>query len=331
MLKFLVLADFHYKKGMYTTTVGDLECILDRAAAEKVDFVIQLGDLCNDYLGSPEILRCFLQNRHGLKVYGVLGNHELESEGNSLEVVIPQLCNQPVTFAGEKKAYWYTDWNEFRLIALDTNHSYSEALGIWEHNHTNTVGHPAGNIYPHALGPEQLNWLDEMLADADEKGQICIIFTHATLAGMWDETPDADAFQAILRKHPNRVLTVMNGHNHKDHHNIIDNVLYVDFNTVRNGRWRLEDAHHYPDALTYNLEGYDSEGNPTEVTTVPLNSLDQAINTWFFQDPLSAIVTIDGKTVIVEGQKTQWIHGINPPNPPDGCYPQITDLKITLE
>ena len=331
MPKFLVLADLHYKKGMYATTVGDLEAILDRAAREKVDFVVQLGDLCNDYLGSPEILRTYLQNRHGLKVYGVLGNHELESEGNSLEVVIPLLCNQPVTFAGEKKAYWFTDWNEYRLIALDTNHSYNEAQGIWEHYPTNSVGHPAGNIYPHALGPEQLNWLDEVLTDADKKGQICIIFTHATLAGRWDETPDADAFQAVLRKHPDRVLTVLNGHNHKDHHAIIDNVLYVDFNTVRNGRWRLEDAHHYPDALTFQLEGYDPQGNLTEVTGIPLNSLSQAINTWFFQDPLSAIVTVDGKTVTVEGSKTQWVHGIEPPNPPDGCYPQITDLKITLK
>lgn len=331
MLKFLVFADFHYKKGMYTTTVSDLEAILDRAAEEKVDFVIQLGDLCNDYLGSPEILQTYLRNRHGLPVYGILGNHELESEGNSLEVVIPQLCNQPVTFAGDKKAYWYTDMGEYRLIALDTNHSYNEKLGLWEHYPTNSVGHPAGNIYPHALSPEQLSWLDDVLTDADEKDLTCLIFTHATLAGRWDETPDADAAQAVIRKHPGRVLMVLNGHNHKDHHAIIDNVLYVDFNTVRNGRWRLEDEHHYPDELTYQLENYDSQGNPTDVQNVPLNSLSQAINTWFFRDPLSAIVTVDGKTITVEGSKTAWIHGIEPPNPPDGCQPWISDLKITLQ
>ena len=331
MLKFLVLADFHYKKGMYTTTVGDLECILDRAAAEKVDFVIQLGDLCNDYLGSPEILRCFLQNRHGLKVYGVLGNHELESEGNSLEVVIPQLCNQPVTFAGEKKAYWFADLGEYRLIAMDTNHSYNEALGIWEHNHTNTVGHPAGNIYPHALGPEQLVWLDEVLTDADAKQQQCLIFTHADMTGLWDPSPDAYAAQAVIQKHPGRVLMVLNGHNHKDHFAVIDNVMYMDINTVRNGRWKLEANHHYPDELTFDLEKYDAQGNPTEVQNIPLNSLSQAINTWFFADPLCAVVTIEGRTIAVDGSQTQWIYGIEPPNPPDGCYPRITDHNITLK
>ena len=331
MLKFLVFADFHYKKGMYTTTVSDLEAILARAAREKVDFVVHLGDLCNDYLGSPEILRTTLQNPYDLPVYGVLGNHELESEGNSLEVVIPQLCNRPVTFAGEKKAYWFTDWNEYRLITLDTNHSYNEALGIWEHNHTNTVGHPEGNIYPHSLGPEQLNWLDEVLTDADEKQKKCLIFTHADLTGLWDPSPDAYAAQAVIGKHPGRVMLVLNGHNHKDHFTVIDNVMYMDINTVRNGRWKLEEKHHYPDELTFGLEKYDIQGNPTEVQNIPLNTLSQAINTWFFQDPLSAIVTIDGKTVIVEGQKTQWIHGINPPNPPDGCIPQIKDRTITLQ
>ena len=331
MLKFLVFADLHYKKGMYATTVRDLEVILDRAAQEKVDFVIHLGDLCNDYLGSPEILRTLLQNRYGLPIYGVLGNHELESEGNSLAVVIPQLCNQPVTFAGENKAYWFTDLGEYRLIALDTNHSYNEKLGVWEHYPTNSVGHPAGNIYPHALSPQQLGWLDEVLDDADEKGQICLIFTHATLSGMWDETPDAEAAQAVIRKHPGRVLAVLNGHNHKDHFVILDNVIYADINTVRNGRWRLEDAHHYPDALPFDLKNYDPQGNPADVRTIPLNALSQAINTWFFADPLCAIVTVEGKTFTIEGSETQWIHGIVPPNPPDGCVPRITSRKVTLE
>ena len=32
MLKFLVFADLHYKKGMYTAPVESLHAILDRAA-----------------------------------------------------------------------------------------------------------------------------------------------------------------------------------------------------------------------------------------------------------------------------------------------------------
>ena len=44
MIKFLVFADTHYKKGLYRTQVSDLEKIMKRAADEKVDFVVHCGD-----------------------------------------------------------------------------------------------------------------------------------------------------------------------------------------------------------------------------------------------------------------------------------------------
>ena len=75
MLKFLVFADLHYKKGMYTAPVESLHAILDRAAKENVDFVIHCGDFCNDYKGSPEITDAYLNNRHHLPVYGIYGNY----------------------------------------------------------------------------------------------------------------------------------------------------------------------------------------------------------------------------------------------------------------
>ena len=39
-MKFAVLADYHYKKGMYIPPVSSLETILKRAADAEVDFVI---------------------------------------------------------------------------------------------------------------------------------------------------------------------------------------------------------------------------------------------------------------------------------------------------
>ena len=59
-MKFAVLADYHYKKGMYIPAVSALECILKRAADEKVDFVIHLGDFSNDYAGSPEVVDLYM-------------------------------------------------------------------------------------------------------------------------------------------------------------------------------------------------------------------------------------------------------------------------------
>ncbi len=37
-------------------------------------------------------------------------------------------------------------------------------------------------------------------------------------------------------------------------------------------------------------------------------------NTWFFTDPLSAIITIeDDGTVTVDGMETSWAYGVEPP------------------
>ena len=40
MLKFLVFADLHYKKGMYAVKISDMEKILERANENQVNFMI---------------------------------------------------------------------------------------------------------------------------------------------------------------------------------------------------------------------------------------------------------------------------------------------------
>ena len=97
MLKFLAFADSHYRKRMYRTGIEDIEKILLRAHENNVDFVVHMGDMCNDYRNSPEFINAYLNNRWGLPVYGVYGNHELEAD-NTMEFVSPRLCNRAVTF-----------------------------------------------------------------------------------------------------------------------------------------------------------------------------------------------------------------------------------------
>ena len=91
-LKFVIFSDFHYKKGMYASTIDHMKQILSRAAEAGASFVIHCGDFCNDYSGSPELVQAYLQNPQGLAVYGVYGNHELESADNSMQAVTPLLA-----------------------------------------------------------------------------------------------------------------------------------------------------------------------------------------------------------------------------------------------
>ena len=321
MLKFLVFADLHYKKGMYASTMAHLEAIMRWADAEKADFAIHLGDFCNDYAGSPEIVELYLNNRYGLPAYGIYGNHELETSGNCMDNVTPLLCNRDVTFGGKGTGYWHCDINGYRLIGLDTNYSYNPDTAQWQHNLSASWGAPDGNLYSDSLGPEQLIWLENTIDDAAVKGLKALVFSHDGLSGEWHSSPDTDAAREIFSRHKGTVIMCLNGHLHTDHFCIKDDIAYFDVNTVLNGFWKISDVQHYTDEHTFVREVPGT--GKTEI--VRLNTLTQAVNTWFFEDPLSAIVEIDDSGIRITGSATDWKYGIAPPDPEDGVRPAITN------
>ena len=343
MLKFLVFSDLHYKKMMYAASVHDMQTILDRAAKEKVDFIVHGGDLCNDYIGSPELIRTLMDNKYGLPVYGVFGNHELESENNTLEVVKTMLSNREITYGAKGGAYWHKDIGSYRLIGLDTNFSYSEKLGGWEHNRTASWGAPAGNLYSDSLGPDQLAWLEETVASAAQKGLKAIVVSHAGLSGAWkgmnhaahkelvQASPDAAKVREIFAKYTGTVLMSINGHYHTDHFAVNDGIAYFDVNTVQNGCWELREEQHYASEHTFVFTDYDGEGNMLGTREVMLNDLVQATNTWFFDKPLSAVVTLDDDgTLTIDGAQTSWRYDVKPDRNYDGMKPEIPSHKVKL-
>ena len=329
MLKFLVFADLHYKKGMYAVGVEHLQSILDRAASENVDFVIHLGDFCNDYKGSPELTQTYLHNCHNLPVFGIYGNHELESRGNTMELVTPLLCNREVVFADADVGYWYTDIGNYRLIGLDTNYSYNEELQQWEHNREASWGAPNGNIKDHSLSPRQLDWLDSILADTAASNKKALVFSHAGLSGLWPSSPDAQAVRELFQKYRDTVILSVNGHLHTNHFAVLDNIAYFDVHTVYNGYWTVCSEYHYDENHTFSYTDYDSQGKMVDTRPLPLNSLKQAKNTWFFNSPLSAVITIsDEYAITIDGSETSWMHGIVPANLPEVCKPVISSHRV---
>ena len=70
-LRFTVFSDFHYQNEMNGVKVEDLEKILERAKKTNSDFVIHCGDFCQAGIESNQIFKAYLENKQGLKVYGV--------------------------------------------------------------------------------------------------------------------------------------------------------------------------------------------------------------------------------------------------------------------
>lgn len=333
MVRFLVFADLHYKKGMYAVKLQHLQQIMDRAKENGVDFVLHAGDFSNDYQGSPELIKAYLE--YDLSAYGVYGNHELESKNNTMEFVTPLLTNDPRVVWGTADGkmgdgsigYYYFSKNGYRIICLDTNYSYSEKTGQWEHNHTASWGAPAGNLYPDSLGPTQLRWLENVLTDAAKQSIPCILVSHAGFMEKWRHSPDTQAVQNLLRKVPGTVKMCINGHYHTNHLEMQEGVLYFDVNAAINGSWEPKKEQHYTNEHTFLLNHYDEEGNYLETQTVPLTALWQSVNTHYFEDPLSAVVTIaDDGTITVTGSQTRWCYGVEPADPLPGIMPEISDF-----
>lgn len=328
MVSFLVFADLHYKKGMYAVRLEDLKKILARAKENNVDLILHAGDLCNDYCGSPELIKEYLENEYGLSVYGVYGNHELESEDNSMAVVTPLLTNDESVVWGE--GYYWFEKGGCRFVCLDTNYSYNETAQTWEHNRTASWGAPAGNLYPDSLGPEQLKWLEAVLTDATQKGISCILVSHAGFCDSWKHSPDSAAVRELIRKvnaiKAGTVILCINGHYHTNHLEMKEDVLYFDVNAAINGSWVPKKEQHYAEEHTFELDSYDQEGNYLGTKTVPLSKLWQSANTHYFEEPLSAVVTIsDDGAITVTGSETQWRYNVAPVDPLPGIMPWISD------
>ena len=347
-VKFTVFADFHYKKKMYATAVGDLEMIYRRAEEENVDLIVHEGDFCNNYGGSLELLS--LLRSCPKPYFGVYGNHELETAGNTMNTVTPYITNRPEkTVWGTDDgrigdgtvAYYYYDIYDFRFIFLDTNYSLTPD-GEFEHNREGSWTKPKENSRLESLGDRQLLWLENTLTDAANKGKHCIVNSHSTFSGIWKSAPDHKTVRNLfamansIRK--GTVIMAINGHYHSNRAATVENVFYLDLNTVVNGWWQSEKFFPYAETdesspkYTFDYTDYDENGNAIDTVKMPLSSLIMGAQTLFFEEPLSATVTVTSEgRITVKGTKTHWRYGIVKEEFPEGIMPEISDYYIELQ
>ena len=367
-LTFTVFADFHYKAGMYSTSITDLKEILKRADDTNSAFIVSAGDMSNDFKGSPELVNAFLgyltDEGELLKAYNVYGNHELESGGNSMQVVTPTLTNDPNAVWGDGSVgddpsdltygYYYVDVNGFRIVCVDNQYSWNpnHINGVevgWEHSLTGSYGAPlaahnasrgydeganaVGNTKTGSLGPVQMAWLEDVLLDAAANDIPCIVVGHAGYSGLGfgGGSSDANEVRAVYKKandaNSGTVLMSINGHIHTNNQGWNEGVFYFDVNTVRNNWWQSAGSNHYGAEHTYLYEEYDAQGNLISITEKSLNTLSMASQTWFSEDPLSAVVTInDAGVVSIDGSESRWAYGIEPTG---SSKPAGTECRIT--
>ena len=303
-MKFSVFADLHHYPGVFDGgTDADLDFILRRAQEAGSSFIIHAGDFCH----GPSIAADYVEryNHFPVPTYHALGNHDTDS----------------TPYEETLKAYhmpdghYFFDCEGYRFIVCDPNYYLLD--GEYVH-------YSMGNYYQYGplrdyMPPEQLDWLRETIETAPHP---CVLISHASFERESDGVKNQAAVQQIIReanaKRPHAVLLCINGHHHRDHIRILDGVCYFDLNSA----------------------SYDWVSNEHECYPKELCEKTRLLShTVVYNDPIHAVITLEGSTITIEGMESSMFMGINRAetkvNPLfDGMgrpvVPRVQNAKITL-
>ena len=301
-MKFSIFADLHHYPGVFMGgTYEDLDLIRTRAVESGCSFVIHAGDLTHGPSLCPDYMAAV--DAFPLPVYHCLGNHD--TDGTSLEETLREY-HMP-------DGHYFFDEGGYRFLVLDPNYCLLDG----EYVHFDL-----GNYYAHGeardwMPPDQLEWLRESIRTAPGP---CVLISHESFERA-DGVKNRDEVQKILReaneRRPHSVILCINGHYHRDFMRILDGICYWDLNSASYD-WVNEKHDLYPEDLCreYRLLS----------------------NTLVFNDPIHAVVTLEGTTITIEGMESSMFlgwnreHTTNPVYDPAGrpVTPRVLSAKITL-
>lgn len=302
-MKFSVFADLHHYPGTFMcATREDLVFIQQRAVQAGCDFIIHAGDFCH---GPSEVSDYVeLYNNSPIPAYHVLGNHD--SDRTSYEETLKHY-RMP-------NGHYYFDHGGYRFIICDPN--YYLLNGEYIH-------YSLGNYYEHGylrdyMPPEQLQWLKNTIESSSFP---CVLISHESFEREADGVKNQQEVRKIIRdanqKRVHSVILCINGHYHRDNIRILDNVCYFDLNST-SFDW-VENPHdHFPEEL---CQQYDC-----------------LRNTVIYNDPIHAIITLEGTSITIEGMESSMFMGINREETDNPVYdpagrpvvPSVQSAKITL-
>lgn len=235
--KFLVFADLHV--DIMHDGVARMQVILEEAKKEGVDYLIELGDFMypdTPYLREHDTVTektgWFRNERDdeksairkmigesGLKLYCVLGNHDMDACGKELA------CD----YFGLPAPQYTFDEGGIRFIALDTNYSVVDGALV-PFDHCNYSKFKSSDW----LGKEQLTWLREEIMKSSLP---CVLLSHAPLGDEKLNAPDGFEVWRIVKDcnaDRRRVILALNGHNHIDGVAVRSGVPFMSVNSASN-------------------------------------------------------------------------------------------------
>jgi len=269
-LKVGICADVH--QDIINNGCERLSAFIDEMHREKPDFIIQLGDFCEAHERNKSFMDIW-ESFNG-RSYHVIGNHELDMWTHAQCKRQVYAIKDVVSYYSMPGSYYSFDCNDWHCIVLFGSEQKPDAA--WEKD-------------PHYIGREQRLWLE---ADLKKTSLPTMIFCHQGIdrGGTIDEIYVRRILELANEDAGwKKVQFFFSGHHHNDYHNIINEIHYIQINSM-SYQWlgrenRLECF--MPDIY---------EKYPFLLHTVP------------YKDPLWAVMTIDDDgSVCIKGRKTEFL------------------------
>jgi manganese-dependent ADP-ribose/CDP-alcohol diphosphatase len=230
-LRIGILADIQYsdedhgEKCYYRDSLVKLEEAVADFNLEKLDFVVQLGDLINKDMNSfsPVLSRL---NQLEPPIYHLLGNHDFIV--NSAEKSkIPALLSMAGKYYSYKRNGWlfiFLDGNDISLNAHP-----EESLAHKESQLYFDSYKGISEWWNGAISGKQLSWLDNQLQSGSEEGLNIGLFCHFPIQpesrfSLWNSSEVMD----LLKKYEN-VKFWMNGHHHEGAYDCVDDIHFLTY------------------------------------------------------------------------------------------------------
>ncbi len=224
-LRIGIIADVHGSEDR-------LQAFVDKAANEKLDFIIQLGDLSNGTTEETEGMLAVWNSYPGRK-YHVLGNHEMDY---ATKDDIVRLQEMP-------EAYYSFDCGDYHFVVLDCNYIKKDN----EYINFGKANYYIKSDFRDLINPEQVKWLK---GDIEKTSKQVIIFSHQSFDDISikgaNPVPNRmkvrNLIDSINRSYgPSRkVIACFAGHDHLDHYNQIDGVHFFAVNSAYGFKKSLE-------------------------------------------------------------------------------------------
>lgn len=278
-MKFGVFTDLHYD----VIPDGDrrIQELIRTFKDKNVDFVIELGDLCNPIPENRKIPDAF--KNADIPCYFSLGNH-------NTDFCPPETALQ---FLGLKKGYYSIVRENVKFIFLDANYVKTKS-GFLPECKQNVQDETSQFPY---IPTEQMEWLQNELYGGNGF-YAYVICSHQSLAnGCVSGTRprgivNRREIRAILERknlQDNNILLCMNGHDHGNCVKIINGICYYSLNSASYIWQNVKETYYYTKEIHQKYPYLK--------------------NLILYREPLHVIVSIDeAGTVKIEGMKGSYLN-----------------------